>query len=258
MPSPFFVSASIGSSLAVGILPVLLSTVSPALQKQSALSDLQVRRMGQWHWLAWFLSFPIAGWLVDQWSIHDVLFTGLLLLALAISWIALSQTYSALVWGAVGMSLAGAWVMTSAISLMPQALAFSPRQSLGAALSLGLVFAGLAALLAPAALPRLIDRFGCRPTLLAIGLLCLVPALLIAISARSEDTAGPPSRPLNESFEDIRLWLIALAIFLYFPLERLLEIWPRPYLGEIGYAGGAVTRLLVGFWAAFLIMRFAL
>jgi hypothetical protein len=60
------------------------------------------------------------------------------------------------------------------------------------------------------------------------------------------------------SLYDLRFWLVALVAFLYFPLEQSLEIWPRPYLAEIGYSGRSVIRLVVGFWCAFLLLRFGL
>lgn len=258
MTSPLLVAASVSSSLAVGFVTVFLPSVRSSLQDQAQLSEERSHRLLQLQWLVLIPCLPLAGWLVDHWSMHDALFTGHVGLALAITWIALAQDFTSLIWGVIGLSASGALVLTSAITLMPHALSLSERQSIGAALSLGFVFVGLITLIVPAALPWLIRQFGHRPTILTVGLLCLIPALLSALIAKPEFPQTRPSLPLRESWEDPRLWLIALATFLYFPLERLLEIWPRPYLAEIGYSSRAVTRLLVGFWCSFLVMRFAL
>jgi hypothetical protein len=57
---------------------------------------------------------------------------------------------------------------------------------------------------------------------------------------------------------DVRFWLIAVVVFLYPPLELSLEIWPRPYLAEIGYPARTIVRVVIGFWCAFFVLRFGL
>src|SRR5438094_171819 len=60
------------------------------------------------------------------------------------------------------------------------------------------------------------------------------------------------------ALSEVRLWLIAFVAFLSPPLEQSLEIWPRPYLAEIGYPARTIIRLVIGFWCAFFLLRFGL
>ena len=89
---------------------------------------------------------------------------------------------------------------------------------------------------------------------MSLGLVCLLPAALVALVQSGANLA--PVVAQVESPYDLRFWLIALLAFMYFPLEYSLEIWPRPYLTEIGYIGRTISHLLVGLWCAFLLMRF--
>ncbi len=187
----------------------------------------------------------------------SVLFTGCLGLGVAIAWLSLAQNFTALCWGVFGLGFTGACVTTATVTLMPTALTLFPRWSAGAALSLGFVFVGLATLLTPWALPGLIRRVGLRQVGLYLGLLCLVPAALMAlVRAELPPPVVPP--PLEGALFDLRFWIVLLAAFLTFLLENFLAIWPKPYLLELGYSGRSAVRLLVGFWCAFLVCRFGL
>src|SRR5262249_51880997 len=62
-------------------------------------------------------------------------------------------------------------------------------------------------------------------------------------------------RALTAPLSDLRFWLLALLIFFWFPIEHSLDVWPRPFLSELGYSGKSVSSLLTGFWTCFLLMR---
>ena len=127
---------------------------------------------------------------------------------------------------------------------------------MGAALCLGFVFVSLSSLLTPRCLAWLMAKFGFHKTHVALGLSCLLLAALVSLVKIEPHLVQPVIS--DGSPYDIRFWLIALVAFLYFPLEFSLDIWPRPYLTEIGYTGRTIPRLLIGFWCAFLLMRFGL
>jgi hypothetical protein len=252
------IAAGVLSAFAMGMVPVLLRSLQPFLCERLATPPERLDRLGRMLVLSWLPLMPLAGWLVDHWGTCEVLFVGSLALAVAVSWLALCQNQRGLIWGLVGLALAGAFLAVAGTALMPTALLLSPRWSVGASLCLGYVFVAFAALATPAALPWTARRLGWPRTLLCASLLCLAPAAVVTL------VTGEIAQPLgalvdgDASLYDVRFWLVALVAFLYFPLEASLEIWPRPYLAEIGYSGRTIVRLLAGFWCAFLVLRFGL
>jgi MFS family permease len=255
MPSPLLIATSISAALAMGMVPVLFRSLRAPLKARHLLSESRLDQLNKLLILSWVPLMPLAGWLVDHWGLREVLFTGSLLLGMAVSWLALCQDGVGVFWGILGLGFAGACVTTSGVALMPPALSLYPHWSLGASLCLGYVFVGLASLLTPVCIPWLARRFSFRGTALSLGLLCLLPATLVALAKTEIPTAGPMR---EGALYDVRFWLIGLVAFLYSPLEQSLEVWPRRYLAEIGYTARSIFRLLVGFWCAFLLVRFGL
>jgi MFS family permease len=257
MPSPLLVATSISSALALGLVPVLFGSVKTTLRDRLHLTERRLDQLDKLLLLAWVPLMPLAGWLIDQWGLSEILFAGSMILSLAISWLALCQTFVGLLWGVLGLAVAGACITTAGVTLMPDALTLSPRWSAAASLGLGYVFVSLAMLLTPLLVRWLQRQLGFQKAVLSVGLLCLVPAALVALV--KGEIPGPGPVPLQEAAVfDLRFWLIALVAFLYFLLERSLAIWPGPYLAELGYTGRNLVRLLVGFWCAFLLFRFGL
>jgi MFS family permease len=255
MPAPLLVATSISASLAMGLVSVFFQTVQDHLRERLGVSEDRLARLRKLLIFSLVPLMPMAGSLVDHWGLHPTLFTGSLVLGLAVSWLAVCRNLPSLLWGVLGLGFAGACVTVAGVSLMPAALRLAPRWSVGAALCLGYVFVGLASLLTPRFVQWTAGRLGFRRVVLFLGLLCLLPGTLAAL-ANAE--IPQPAPVLESSPFDVRFWLIALSAFLYFPVERSLQIWPRPYLAEIGYTDRSVVRLLVGFWVAFLVFRFGL
>src|SRR5262249_49137960 len=126
----------------------------------------------------------LSGILLDTWSARGVLIIGSLLSALALGTLAtLTRKKSYLVvLGAILCAGAGAaFLSTGCIVLMPQACFHDPNKT-AASLNLGNVFFGVGALITPTLAWLLIDRFGFRRTVLALTLLCLIPAVASLVS----------------------------------------------------------------------------
>ncbi len=229
------------------MVPIFFRTIRAPLEQRAQLPAGRLDWLEKLLVLSWIPLMPLAGWLVDHWGTHQVLFTGSLLLALAMAWLALAQTYAHVLWGITGLGVAGALLTVGGIAFIGNA---------GVSLGLGFVFVSLAYLLTPHLFPRLLERMTFRRTFLAVGLLCLLPAALVALVKSDPDVAA--AAVPNESSYDIRFWLIALSAFLYFPLESSLQIWPRHYLTEIGFSSQTIPHVIIGFWCAFLLTRFSL
>ena len=256
MATPLLIAAAISTSLVMGLASRIFSAVAESLEERLQLSERRLKRMHAALVLAYVPLMPVAGRLVDSWDLLDVLFLGALLLSVAISWIGLCRNLKGLFWGVAGLALGTACLATAGVNLMAPALSLHPRGSTGAALALGFVFVGLAALLTAPLLERLVRLLGFQKALLTAGFSCLIPAGLAALikgSLPAAAAAGDGAALLSIPFA-----LLMLLAFSYAALNMSLEIWVAPYLHEIGYSGRSLFRLVVAFWAGYLLCRFGL
>ncbi len=249
------VATCLASCVVAGFLPGFFRPVHFFLKAKLGLSEESAARLPFWFALYSIPFLPAAGWLVDQWGLNEVLFVGCLGQALGVSWLGMCRSYASLLWGLLGLAFACACTLTAAVALMPHALALGTGTSSGFAFALGFTVLGVAALIAPLLISWLGNRFDFRNVLLCAGLSCLLPALFLILTPKSEFPDTAPAAPLQESFADPRLWILALVTFLYFPLEHSLEVWPRPYLAETGHGSSGMGRLLLLFWLGFFAMR---
>lgn len=255
MPPGTFIATGIASALVIGLLHALVDSVRPTLLERHRLEPSQGR-----HWTRLYAIFSIpalilTGWLCDHVGFAEVLFFGSL--ALGIGVILFTQSRANIFWAILAVAAGGAAVTTAGLALLTVTL--RPTQGAGASLNLGFGFIGLAALTTPRFIPWLIRRLGFRQTLVGVALLCLLPAICV-IFTPEKDGLNPLERksviPLADVLNDMRLWLIVIPTFLYFSLDRSLDVWTKPFLTQLGYGGAAVTRLLIVFWIAFLLTRF--
>ncbi len=249
------VATCLVSCVVAGFLPAFFRPVHSFVKAKLGLTEERAARLPLWFALFSIPFLPLAGWLVDHWGLNEALFVGCLGQALGVSWLGMCRSYASLLWGLLGLAFACACTLTAAVALMPHALALGAGTSSGFAFGLGFFVLGVAALITPHLLSWLGDRFGFRNVLLWAGLSCLLPALFLILTPKSEFPSTAPAAPLQESFADPRLWILVLVTFLYFPLERSLQVWPRPYLVETGHCPNWMGRLVVLFWLGFFAMR---
>jgi fucose permease len=135
---------------------------------------------------------------------------------------------------------------------MPRAFYEGRPHLLAAALNLGTAFFALGALVTPALVDVLLHRLSFHKTLGLLALLCLVPALLAAVTPLESGTHGVN---LGNVLNDRYLWLAGLVFFLYAPLEASVGMWATTFLVEMGNQERRVAWLLSGFWLTFLASR---
>jgi fucose permease len=121
-------------------------------------------------------------------------------------------------------------------------------------LNLGNVFFGVGALVTPTLAELLVRRVGFKWTLGVLALLCLVPAVG-AILPGGFPQPKEGGGDLTSIIKSPILWLAALALFLYVPLEGVVGTWATTYLTNLGYREGRAALLLSGFWLTFLAAR---
>lgn len=255
MVSTPLIAATISVAVLIGYLSTLLESIRPALADRFGRPPEQFPNFTRWLHLSWVPLMPLVGWLIDRWGVHGILFSGSLALSFGVAWLAVAQRPGGLVWGILALAWGGAALTLSGLRLMPEAF---PLDTIISSLCLGFVFIAVAALLTQGLYARLIPRLGYRNTLLLSALLCLVPAGIASFLETNQLPTSLADPGPSNVLRDPRLWLLALLIFFWFPLEHSLDVWPRPYLAELGYDGRAITFLIVGFWFWFLTARLAM
>jgi MFS family permease len=254
MSSPFAIAGALTSGFAIGFIPVLCDSLRAPLHRQLKGSETRADRLLLLFYVAWLPAMPLAGWLIDHWRHKDVLFLGMLACVLGVAWLGLTQTLRSLAAAVVVLGVGYSAVATAGIRLMPEALAFRTHASKVAGLNIGFVFVILGAMIAPAVAGLLVRRWGLRQGMLYLSL-AFVAAATLAFMVPVEELQKPQDTPAQEIVGNVRLWLLGAVIILYFALENCLDVWPEPYLKEIGYQGRGLSWATLLFWAAFTTAR---
>src|SRR5262249_6340239 len=171
----------------------------------------------------------------------------------ALFMLAMRSTYGSTLVGLVIAAAGSAGLSTTSIVLMPRAF-FGPEETT-ASLNLGNVFLALGALIGPPLTIILLHKIEWRKTLGLLAVVCLIPAILAAISSRALAELSPAPTPLGELLTSHGVWLAGLVFFFYAPLEAAINFWATTYLTEAGHSERRATWLLSAFWAALLVSR---
>jgi MFS family permease len=255
MSSPLVIAGAAVSGLAIGFVPALVDSLRAPLAKQLKGTERTVNGVLNLFYLAWLPAMPLSGWLLDHWRNKEVLFFGLLACVLGIAWLGMAQSLRSLASSAVLLGVGYSWVATGGIRLMADALRFTEHSSHIGALNVGFVCVSLGAVIAPWVAARTEGRRGLRQGLLYLSLVLVAAAILVFVVPREQFPQLAESMPWREVVGSLKLWLLAALIVVYFAIENCFEVWPEPYLKEIGYEGRGLTIALLVFWAAFTIAR---
>lgn len=242
-------AAMIGGALVFGMTLALLGRLKlEALRLPSQLG----LRLQALH-LALIPLILIGGLLLDIYGVRAILVFGSALLAVGLCGLSLRPTYPH---AAVSILLAGfgaSSLGTASIVLMPQAF-FAPEETT-ASLNLGFVFLALGALLTPLLADILLEKIGLRRTLAVFALLALTPAFLAVLPGGERWPTGERAGESATFWAEPAMWLAALMLFFYAPLEAAISLWTFTLLAERGQKESEATGLLYGFWAAFVSSR---
>jgi fucose permease len=247
---PMMVAALLVSGMGVALLGSVKMPLARRLQIDEA-------RVGGLVSLFGFTMIPVifmAGFLTDHLGQRVVFLSGSLLLAVSLVVLARARTYPLAL--AAVMLLSSGWSLLINVGNVLTPLAFPG--DLAYATNLANVFFGLGAFLTPLAAAFLVQRTSLPLALYVLGSLALVPPVL----ALGVDLSGPavgrsPFEGVGSLLADPVLWLLGLALFFYGPLEASMGAWATTYLGERGVPEITASRLLSGFWLAFMLSRLA-
>jgi hypothetical protein len=254
---PLLIGVLAGCGL-VGAVPALVNALKPRLQERLQLDQDHVERLERMQFfLAWVAGMPLAGYLLDAWKPVDVFVIGCVGIAITLSFFGVTESPRWI--GAMSflLGLATSFVVVATVCLLPVAL---PAAVPAAALNAGFIAIGVGSFTPPLVLRRLEQWFGLRRGLLILGLGALIPVACVFIWVMSRAPSELPAARLpatTDFFHDVRFWLLAGMLILYYPIESALDIWSEPFLHEIGYRE-RTRSMLIGFWLAFLLARLAM
>jgi fucose permease len=237
--------------LVTGMGLALLGSVKMPLARKLQIDEI---RVGGLISLFGFTMIPVilaAGFLADTIGRQAVLISGGVLMAVSLVVLARSRTYPAALF-AVLMLSAGWSAQTNVTNVLIPA-AFGNTKMY--ALNMGNFFFGLGAFLTPLAITVLLRKAGFTWALYALAVLVLMSALLPVSVDFSELSQEQTETGFRMLLGDPIMWLCALALFFYGPMEAAMAAWTTTYLSEMGTSETTASGLLSGFWLAFMSSR---
>lgn len=246
---------TLAATLEGGVLLALLGQLKLQLARRPDQADRQLLNLLSLLNLLLIPLFLAAGCLVDRFGARALFLTGSILLTLAFlsfsAGLAYWRTLAAILVAAAG----GACIITTAVTLLPAGL--FGRDETAASMQLGLVLVALAALVTPPLVERLVDGVGERSGMAVIALVLLAPAFLVALPTADELPVRASQEAVAAVIQEPGLWLGAVVVFFYAPLEAFISIWTASYLGQVGRPEKE-SRWVGRFWAAVLVSRLAM
>jgi fucose permease len=250
---------TVSGAMVFGMVLTLLGSLKLALAERLGISETKVG------WLLFALNLAlipatlVSGILLDRSDPRVILVIGSLMATVALVTLATmthKKNYYGVLLAVLAAGVGAAFLSTGCVVLMPQAFFDNPEHKTTASLNLGNVFFGLGALITPTLAYLLMGRFGFRRTVLALTLLCLVPAVAAAISTvtPAQFNAGT-GEDISALSLTLPLGLAGLVFFLYGPVEFAVSTWCTSYLVEQGYKPQRAELILSLFWLVFLASR---
>ena len=234
----------------LGLLPPCLIALQSELASHCSLDGNESpRRLRRCLLIPAIFFLPIIGVATDAWGPKEPTIAGLMIVALGailLGFAPAARSFATNIGGiSVGLSLLGVGAAT-----WMSHLAGAGRVIEG--MSLGFVGIGAGWAIGPWLGGQMVRLVGLRYALPAVALLCLVSAgILAAVPDADAQGAGAVF------WSDLRFWLMALVLILYFPVESCLAAWTEPYLRELGDGPNQSRAGAIGFQLAHLLARFA-
>ena len=246
----------IAGLLACGMGVALLGSVKIALAQRLQMDEARVGGLVSMFGFAMIPVMLTMGFLTDLLDKQVVVIAGSFLISASLLILARSTKYwSALV--AVLLLSAGWSALVNVLNVLMQS-AFGGTQTY--AMNMGNSFFCLGAFLTPLLIAFLLPRTGFAPALFVLAALALVSGALAfgvdfeALLPPAVEGADPG---IGVLLSDRIMWLTALALLFYAPMEATMAAWATTYLGDKGMAEGRAATTLSGFWLAFMCSRLA-
>ena len=280
----------IAGLLACGMGVALLGSVKVALARKLEIDEGRVGGLVSMFGFAMIPVMLVMGFLTDLLDKQLVVITGSLLIVASLVVLSRSAKYGSALLSVLMLSAGWSALVNVLNVLMLPAFGGTPTY----AMNLGNFFFGLGAFATPLVIVFLLKRAGFTPALLALAALALISGVLALgvdfaaltappkeqaaaetaapagettpaagettadTPAGDEQAAAPKADPgIGVLLVDPIMWLTALALLFYAPMEATMAVWATTFLGDKGVSEGAATGLLSGFWLAFMASRLA-
>lgn len=251
MISPIVGTGLFAAAFLLGSLPSWLFNLGPVWGETFGWSPTDTeRRIRRGFVVPAIFLLPLAGGLSDLWGPKDIAIIGLLIVAIGLTMLAVSQNPQAATTNLLGVATGTAFLAIGTIAWMPTI--FGPPQRAVGALNLGFIAISLGWLLGPRLAARLQRWFGLRWTLLAAAAVALLSCGVLTTG----DHPAIAVESTGSLFRDLRFWLLIVAAGLYLPVESCLESWSEPFLRDLGDRRSTGSKIFF-FWFAYLAARLA-
>lgn len=258
MISPFLVTW-VSGLLVCGMGVALLGSVKVALARRLDMDEVRVGGLVSMFGFAMIPVMLVMGFLTDLLDKQMVLIAGSLLITASLVILSIGRRYWAALLAVVLLSAGWSGLVNVLNVLMQQAFGGSPTY----AMNLGNFFFGLGAFLTPLLVAILLKRAGFVPALIVLAIAALVPGILVSQLDFSKLARAAPTQPaaagagpgVEALLTDPIMWLTALALLFYAPMEATMGAWTTTYLGDKGASETLSATMLSGFWLAFMLSR---
>jgi fucose permease len=248
----------IAALLISGMGAALLGSVKVPLARKLQIDEARVGGLVSIFGFTMIPVIPLAGVFTDLIGPGGVLITGCGLLAGSLLGLAWCTKYSQALVMVVLLSAGWSLVINAGNVLTPVTFTGDPAF----ATNLANVFFGLGAFLTPLTIAFLVRYLSLFQTLVVVGIVPVVPAALSlgidfgALMAPAPTAAATaPTAAWTSLLGDRGLWLCALALFFYGPLEASMAAWATTYLGGRGLSEQTAAGFLSAFWLTFMAAR---
>jgi fucose permease len=198
----------------------------------------------------------VMGFLTDLLDKQMVVVAGSLLISMSLVILSLGRTYRAALLAVLLLSAGWSGLVNVLNVLMQGAFGGSPTY----AMNLGNFFFGLGAFLTPLAVVLLLRIAGFVPAMVVLAVAALVPGVL-ALQTSFAPLAPPLTQQAGPGIKvllvDPIMWLTALALLFYAPMEATMAAWTTTYLAEKQVPEAVASTMLSAFWLAFMVGRLA-
>ena len=249
--------------LAGGMGVALLGSVKVPLARKL---DIHEAKVGGLISVFGFTMIPVmlaAGFLTDMINKQAVLVVGAVLMAVGLILLARAKRYVFALLAVIILS--AAWSGQINVVNVIQFKAFQGEAVF--VTNLANFFFGLGAFLTPLVVTFMLRKAGFTPAMAVLaGFMALVAITALAIDftefypavaadANGMNVKAEPQQGIETLLADPILWLTAMALFFFSPIEVGVSTWITTFLGENGLSEAAAAMVLSVFWLIYTFAR---
>lgn len=256
----------IAGLLMCGMGVAVLGSIKMALARRLDLDEARIGGLVSIFGFAMIPVMLIMGFLTDLLNKQLVVIAGSLLVVASLVILSQARKYWVALLAVVLLSAGWSGSVNVLNVLMGKAFGGAPTYHM----NLGNFFFGLGAFLTPLVVAAILKRAGFVPATLVLAAVSLLPGVLAlgvdftalveptTTQAATTQVAATPSAEasgIGVLLTDPIMWLTALALLFYAPMEATMGAWTTTYLGDKDVSETRAATMLSGFWLAFMVSR---